>query len=379
MSVRISRESLLHALDSVQPGLAGSRETLEQSSCVIFSQGTIATFNDEISCRVPSPVNGKIEGAVKAAPLTALLRKMAEDEVQIDTAPGELVVVGKGRRAAVRMEADVLLPVESVPIPEEWEPLHEDFGDAIGVVHKCAGKDEDAFATTCVHIHPKWVEAFDNTQMCRWRLKTGVRESVLVRKNAIKHVTPLGMTEFAEDDAWIHFRNPNGLILSCRRYLEYEYRDLSTVMKVDGAKVILPKGLIEAAEKAAIFSADSTDEDEVLVELLPGKIRIKGQGVYGWYRETKKIAYDGEPIHFLVSPSLLSELVKQFSECLIASDRIKVDGGKFVYVSALGTPREKEEPEEETNDLGEEIRKTAAKARKAEKRRREGCDGEEEY
>jgi hypothetical protein len=67
---RINREEFLRNLESVEPGLS-PREILEQSSCFIFQKGWIKTFNDEVACKIKSPL--KLEGAVQAAPLLAIL------------------------------------------------------------------------------------------------------------------------------------------------------------------------------------------------------------------------------------------------------------------------------------------------------------------
>ena len=181
----------------------------------------------------------------------------------------------------------------------------------------------------------------DNFQLTRYTLATGVKESVLVRRSSVKHVVGLGMTKTAQTENWIHFKGPSGLVLSCRRYVE-DFPDLAGFLKVKGKQTTLPKGLGEAAEKAEIFSAENVESNNVTVTLKPGSIRIEGRGISGWYSETKKTDWDGDAIRFAVAPKLLIELVKNHNRCEITADRLKVDGGKFVYVSCLGTVEEKE-------------------------------------
>jgi hypothetical protein len=72
----------------------------------------------------------------------------------------------------------------------------------------------------CINLTPRFVEAWDNFQIARYKIKTGLTEPVLVRQSSIKHVVSLGMTETAETQGWLHFKNPNGLVLSCRRYVD---------------------------------------------------------------------------------------------------------------------------------------------------------------
>lgn len=335
MTIRVEREKFLQVLETVQPGLS-PREIVEQSSSFVFKGGRVITFNDEVACSRTSGLPLDFTGAVQAAPLLTLLGKLVEEELELQIGEGELLVLGKKRKAGIRMEATITLPVDSVEQPTEWQQLPEDFSDAVDMVQQCASKDESQFALTCVHLHPRWMEACDNFQITRYKLVTGVVKACLVRKEALRHITGLGMTKFAETETWLHFSGPSELQLSCRRYTE-QYPDLAAYLKVeDGQPLTLPKGLAEATEKAQIFSAENPDNDQVLVELRPQKLRIKGQGNSGWFSEVKTIAYDGPELSFLISPKLLTELTKRVNDCEISKDRLKVSGGKWIYLSCLG-------------------------------------------
>jgi DNA polymerase III sliding clamp (beta) subunit (PCNA family) len=333
----INREELLFQLESVQGGLS-KREIIEQSACFVFKDGEVMTFNDEVACSCKCSL--PIVGAVQADPLLAILRKLPEDEITIEETDGELVIVGKRRRAGIRRENEVLLPVSGVEKPGKWRSLPADFQEAISMVQHCTGSDESQFVLTCVHIHPEYIEACDKYQITRATLATGVKTATLVRGSSLKHITSLGMTQVSETGSWIHFRNPSGLVLSCRRYQE-EYPNLNSFIDFKGHPITLPKGLGDAADKAKVFTTEGTDESQVLVQLRPGKIRIRGEGAAGYYQEVKKLAYDGPNLEFMVAPELLIEITKKHNDAEIDSGRLKVDGGKWIYVTALGAVAEK--------------------------------------
>lgn len=338
--MKVNREKLLHCLDSVRPGLS-PREILEQSKSFVFQGGFVRTFNDETACKAPSPLGKKISGAVPADKLLEVLGRLPDDELDVEVKDGELIVAGKRRKAGLRMDAEILLPLDAVEEPDEkgWSPLPADFAEAVATVGRCAGTDETELARVCVHIHPKWLEASDNYQVCRWRLKTGLEEPVLVRQAAVKDVAKLGVTELARTESWLHFRNPEGFILSVRRYAG-DYPDFAKILHVDGTKVALPKGLGEAAKNAGLFSKENTDGDSVLIDLKPGKLRVKGQGISGWYEERSKIAYDGPSLSFLAPPELLADVVSRHNEVIVSETRLKAELGKCVFVSCL-TARDK--------------------------------------
>lgn len=348
-SVRVNREEFLTKLQSVSAGLA-SRDVIEQSDAFCFKDGYIMTYNEEVACRMPSKLGNDFLGAVKAKPVLNLLQKMKEDEVDLETADGELLVKGKGaRKAGVRMEQEILLAIATVDKPTGWNALPDDFADAIKLVADCASNDASRFELTCIHIHPKWIESCDNSQLMRYKIKLGIENPILVRHDSVKHVVSLGMTKFCETDSWIHFKNPKGLILSCRRHV-MDFHDLTPILKFDGVKTVLPKGLQDAIEAAEIFSSENTDDNKVMVSLTKGKLKLRGEGVMGWYSESKKIKYSGPDMNFSIAPTILRELVKKYPDCEVGESKLKVDGGRFTYVACLIVPNSNETDNEEPLD-----------------------------
>jgi len=341
--MRVNREELLRALESVTPGLS-SKEIQEQSNCLVFYEGRVVTFNDEISCSRESPL-GDISGAVRATPLLTLLSKLTEDEIKIEQNESKLLIYGNRRRSGIRMEKEIMLPVDSVEVPDNWNPLDSEFSEAINIVNSCASKDESGFVLTCIHIHPDWVEACDRFQIARYPLKTGVEKSTLVRANSLKKIVGFDMSKICETKSWLHFKNSSGLFFSCRRYLE-KYADLSEYLTDKGTTpIVLPGSLEEMVSKAEIFSGESAEGNYISVSLKSDKIRIKGEGAIGWYEEIKQVKYNGPDIKFSIDPKLLVEITKKSNECGIASDRLFIDSGKFQYTSCT----EKTEEENETS------------------------------
>jgi DNA polymerase III sliding clamp (beta) subunit (PCNA family) len=346
----ITRTDLLQQLQSVSHGLS-PRDIIEQSSCFVFDSGEIFTYNDEVACRIKTGLD--LVGAVRAKPLMSLLERLHEDEVKLTTNEAELIVIGKKKKSGITMEAEVLLPINNVEKPGKFHQLHEDFLDAVSMCQECTGTDETKFWTTCVHLHPKWIEACDNHRILRYKLKTGVKESCLIRGRAIKAIVGLDMTHFSETDSWIHFKNKTGLVISCRRYIEeYPVGDLSKLIKFEGTKTSLPKGLVEAADRANVFSQENADNNQIMIELGTGKLKVTGEGVSGWYSETKKIKYKGPSIDFLIGPKLLTEITKRHNECELTEDRLKVNGGNWCYVTCLGKAGEDHEDEDQESEEG---------------------------
>jgi len=337
--MRIKRKEFLEQLESVRPGLS-AREVVEQSSCFIFQDKKVFTFNDEITCHRESLLD--IEGAVQAEPLLAILSKLPEKEIDISIKNNELFIRGKQRRVGIRMESKIVLPVDSVEEPKGWKKLPADFADAIKWVQPCAGDNQSEFNMTCIHLCETWMEACDNYQAIRYKIKTDIRKPTLIRKDSIKHIIEMDMIDVSQTKRWIHFRNSSGLMLSCRHWME-EYPDLKDILKGKGEPWDLPKGLREAIEKAQVFSSEDPAGDNMIIDLQPGILTITGKGAAGWFTARKKTLYKGSILQFTISTRILLELVEHFNEykCRISKGRLKVKGGKLTYITVLGKAKEK--------------------------------------
>lgn len=331
--MKLNREDLLRQLEAVVPGLA-TKEVLEQSSCFVFQDNTVTTFNDDVCCRMVCPMGG-LSGATPARPLLELLGRLNEQYIDISEDKGGIIVKGKRRRASIQMEAEVMLPISNVAMPTKWVKLDPNFTDAVGVVQHCASKDTNNFHLTCIHITPDHVEACDNFQLARYPVATGFTTEALVKRDSLKHVTGLGMTEVSVGDTWCHFRNPAGLVLSVRRE-SGDYDDLTPILDTRGEGVTLPGGLAEAVDRAEVFSGENSENNVVFIQLKNSEIRIKGEGASGWFEERKQVAYDGKPMGFAIAPKLLIDITEQTNECEISEGLLRVANGKYVYATCLG-------------------------------------------
>lgn len=339
--MKVKREKLLCALETVSPGLS-AKEIVEQSGCFVFRGGQVITFNDETAYSAKCKVG--FEGAVLSAPLLALLRKLSEDDLEVTATEGEIRIRGQRREAGVRLEQEITLPVEGIEEATEWKPLPEGLLDAVNVVQSCASADESQFVLTCVHIHPEWVEACDNFQLARYPLDTGLSKPTLIRRTSLKGVVGMEFSEFSETDNWLHFRKADGLTVSCRRYME-QYPSLDGFLKAGGVVVAMPKGLDVAVAKAQVFCEDK-DAARVTVELRSRKARVSGMGANGWFRETLTAEYDGEELQFVIDPRLLLEIIRRAEKIEVQPGKLSVSGGRFSYVTCTAKVEKKEGKEE---------------------------------
>ena len=339
----VDRAFFLHTLECVAPGLSAN-EVVSQSGSFVFQSGVVLTYNEEVACRTKSGLPPDFTGAVKAKAFIELLRKMDSEKVKLSVEPGTLVVLGSQRdRARMRMDAEITIPLADLEKPrkDDWRPVHEEFNDAVNIVQAVAGNDPSQFVGMCLHLTPKWIEATDGFQLARYRLDTGLTENVLVKRDALKHVVPLDVTKVCQTPKWLHFRNPAGVTLSVLRHLD-PYPDLKKNLRVEGGTpTALPKSLAQAVQVASIFSKENADANQLVVNLKPGKeknLMVTGIGTSGEYSKVFDVLYGGQGMAFTIPPEILQHVATKHSECVLTPTRLKVEGGKWDYVTSLGSP-----------------------------------------
>lgn len=316
-------------------------------NCYAFKDGMVMTFNDEIACRMETGLD--ITGAVQAQALLGILEKLDDPELKVrENDKGELEFRGKRKAFGITKDAEIFLPIDKVETPKDWKELSKEFTEAVALVQHCVSTDESRFLLTCIHLHPEYVESCDNLQIIRVDLKTGLKESILVRGTSLAHITSLAMDKIALTKSWIHFKNQQGLIFSCRRYSE-DYPSLDKLIDFKGHSIVIPKGLAAASDRAAVFATDKAGDPLMSVTISNGVIRILGEGLSGWYKEVKKVAYEGPPLEFLIAPELLKHISAQYSDAQITDTKLKVLGGSWVYCTVLGQKPEPVADEDESD------------------------------
>lgn len=341
-SHRVNRSEFLQALEAVRPGLS-PKPLVEHSNSFCFRGGRVEAFNDEVACRFRTKLPKEIVGVVASKSLLAYLNKIPDEviDIKVNEETKSFTILGRGKKTDFLVAFEKTFEIDKVerPYKENWVELSPRFGDAIGMVAECAKKDASDSVLTCVHIHPDFVEASDETQWCRVRLRTKTKEPFLVKKDAIRHIVNLDMTEMAQTDSWIHFRNPAGLVFSCRRKAS-KFPDVSHLLEpIPKAKrMTLPKELAEDAGAVNVAASEDKDANAIVVELEPGKFCITGLGVTIKAKHWKKCDYSGKPLAFMIQPDMLVQITKREKTCLIGRNRMKMKGDFWNYLVDLAEP-----------------------------------------
>lgn len=316
----MKRGELLSALDMVRPGLA-TKEIIEQTTHFAFMGPQLVTYNDQIS--ISHPISFDIgNAAVKAKELYSILSKIEEEDLSLELGDGHLVVKGKNASAGLKADLDIRMPISELGSnlldQGEWKDLPNGFMEALSFCLFSTGKDMSHAALTCVHIQKHLVESSDGYRVTRYTIpdeECFLPEKLLLPNQAVKELVKFTPIQFCLTEGWAHFLQEDNTIFSCRTY-SAEYPDMSGFFdNFQGVKLDLPKNLEGILDRASVFAAEEHKLDEMIeIRVEDKRIHVQSKNDVGWYYESGKMRYKGDPIAFATHPDFIRDVFKHVEE-----------------------------------------------------------------
>lgn len=336
--MKIERKKLIDILTKVQPGLA-SKEIIEQSHSFVFTHGRVCTYNDEIAVSTPIELEG-IKGAVKAEEFYKLLNKSKAKEIELLTHKGELRLRTKRSKAGIRMESKISLPIDEITKPKKWIKLPKRFVDAIAFALFSVSTDVTKQILMCLHIEGRYVTACDNFRLLRYdmgkKAEKRFPKAILIPSGAATELVGYKPVEYARSRGWLHFRMEDGTVFSCRTYSQ-KYPDVSKLFKLKKlATIEMPKNMKSMLDRAGVFTKAQFEQDEqVRITIADNTLVVYAKGDAGWFKEERKIKYEGEEVKFKVNPIFLMKSLDLLTRVVIGNKRLKLEADNFVHLVYL--------------------------------------------
>jgi len=324
----MKKTDLLQALEIVKPGLA-NREKIEQSTSFAFIEGKVVTYNDEIS--LSHPVEGlDITGAVQAAELYELLRKIKQDDIEISVEDNEIQIKAGKATAGLTLHQEIKLPLEEIGEAGKWKTIPEGFLNAVKMSIYSTGKNLGEPLLTCVHVNENgYIEGSDGLRIIRYQINKMPVKTFLIPYGSASEVVKLNPIKIAEGKGWIHFKTEKGTIMSCRIF-EEAYPETSGFLKVNGVCFVFPQGINDILDRAMVFSSDTVN-----IKLDKKKISIKSESEAGWFEESANVRYEDKALSFIIAPVLLKNILSETLNCTYDEKLLKFEGENWVYVAAI--------------------------------------------
>jgi hypothetical protein len=332
--MKVERADLLSKLLCVEPGLA-TKETIQQSSCVVFRRGRFYTLSQEIACSILSGLPKEWDGACKVEKVISFLKEVKGDELNVEIKDKVLVLKLDRKTVKVPLESEVLLPVDEVDkySKEDWKSLPEGFLEAVDLTRQCV-KAGGEFAKECIHLTREYMEGCDARCMTRYPLICSfLKDPILVRGASLKEIIQVEMTKGAQTLNWLHFWNPAGLRMSVRKYLVEFYPPLDEYLNMRGKKVDFPKDLGDSTKLASIFTEKDGD---LVVTMTTNTIQVQGSSrKHGEFTEEIECKWRGPKVRFAIPGKVLQDLSKKYTSCELTECSLRVQADKYVYVAGL--------------------------------------------
>ena len=342
--MKINKNNLQEALEIVKPGLA-NKEDIDQSTSFAFLGGRVVTYNDRIS--ISHPVEGlNIEGAIRADELYKILSKVKISKEEEDKPNMEMIIednqiiFSKGKmKTGLTVQAEILLPLDDENLVKkgDWFDLPEDFVKFIKFCAPSCSRDMSRAVLTAIHINESgFIEASDNYRITRCELLQEFPvETFLLPADAAIVMVRVNPISIAKSQGWIHFQNEYGTILSCR-IMEDAFPNTTGFLNMEGQKLTFPPSITEVLERASIFSKrDHLLDEHVTITIESNKIKVESKSDTGWFSEELNMRYSGDPVYFMISPYLLTGILKETLTFIVSATKLKFEGERWTYLSAL--------------------------------------------
>jgi len=334
--MKIDKQQLQEALEIVKPGLANT-ELIEQSTSFAFMGDKVVTYNDSIS--ISHPVQQlDLEGAIRADELYEFIKRTDEDEINMSVSKNEVKMKAGNAKAGLRLERDIILPIQETGQVSNWTELPEEFASNLDFIKDSASKDMSRRVLTCVNVEEGLMEASDSFQIMRIHLgydNQFLFPATLIPAENIPDIIKINPTEVGKTDGWIHFRNMEGTQLSCRVLVD-DFPSTEQHFHAEGEQIEFPDNMDKILDRVMVFTKEDNLMDEEMQVLLKGnKLKVKGKNEYGWMEETAKVKYEGKKASFWITPYLLKNILDRTNECSLGEERIKFEGEDWEYVAVL--------------------------------------------
>ncbi len=335
--MNINKNQLQKALEIVKPGLGKSNDS-HQADFYGFKDGKVVTYNDEIS--LAHPVEGlDLEGALYAKELYGLLSKVKGDEISIEHKSREIVLKSGNAKAGFAVR-QFEMPLGEIKTSNDWHDLPDGFVEGINFALPCTSKDLSKPIFNSVHINGTdgFIEATDNYRIASYDIKPKmIAGEHLIPARSARQVARINPSYYAVGGSWLHFKNDEGTVLSCR-VLSNKFFNTDDYLDIEGYEIAFPEGIEDVLSRAEVFLQDQFfDDQSVEVTVEEDNIIIYAKSDQSWFEESVQADYQGNEMTFKATPRLLKDIFKETKSATITNevDRIAFEGDGWIYVAML--------------------------------------------
>lgn len=317
----MKREELVSAFKLLLPGIETGTPLLEGADNFMFCDNWIRSNNGRVT--VSYPFDSELEGSVRAIEFLRILEKMDGDELTLTIEKETLEIECGDATLSMR-----ILPLPShagLDVPDEWQPVSPDFMQAFKLSSISVSSNPILGILSGLHVNGNDMLACDNYR-ASWYVMKEPMDSFVTTAEAAKHISKFDIVGYHVGESDVAFRTKDGVIYTCSKvsgmYPSEKIKELFTNAK-QGETFLLPKKLIDSAERAALLaSMGESGTEYISLKGTKKSIVVTGEKNFGKFKEKVKLN-DGEsfPDGILdFNPKFLQAVLKITNQMYDAGD-----------------------------------------------------------
>lgn len=343
----LKKTQVLEICNLLKPGLT-RKAVVEQATHFFFTGDEMATFNQKVC--ITHPFKTDFKASVNSEDFLDIVSRMGTEEFNIVVEGNEIKLFTDRKTWTIPLVEDVYSHSiksvhEDLRGESPWYKLPEDFRTGIELCMFSASKDLNDGMLPYVCIENNLVCSCDKHRTSLYTMKSSM-DRLFIRAVQVPDLIKYPVTKYKQTDSWLHFSTDSDVIYSTLKQ-EGEFGKILEFAKTPiqgGVRIKMPSDLKEIVDSTdVIMKEKALLEKSISFTLESQKLTCECAGERGKTKQTTEVKYVGEPLHFQINPTFLSQVLGKTSTMQVSTEQVFASFTfesffhKFALVTESGT------------------------------------------
>lgn len=320
------------------PGLADKKDFVQFYMTFSFHNREIVTYNDQVSVRVPIPLD--LECSVLAKEFYSVIKKIDSFSIDIWLDGNQLAIEAPGLKAKMNVTIkDINKEILSATTEQDltWTVMPEGFQDAIDLCTMSVSNNGVLPWMTALTFDNNEVMSTDSYRISNYTLPESLNGKYHIPLSSIEGSIGEDFVEYCITNQWFHMKASDGLIYSAKRVMIEDMPNILKYITTEGVPFVFPEGADKVIDLVSVISeSNKVERRAVLVKIDPGVISFKSQRQdFGWIEKEIPCDYVGATVSFYINPEFAERILKETREAIIGKRYCVFHSENFKHLVAL--------------------------------------------
>lgn len=347
--MKIDRNDLLQKIELASIGV-DKITSIEGTNTLVFTNNSVSSYNDSITITIP--FESELSGCVIAQDFIKVLKKLKSKEIDIVITEDHWFLKSGKTEVKFFLQKDFISQyIKNIEELEKdsFKELPTDFFDAFSLANITG--NESQYKGIC--IHNDMMLSTDRVRMNYYTMQSAM-ETYWLDDNSINALVKVNqnhkITEYTASSAWVHFKDDNGLMYSCKRNNEELYPVDKLLpykeqfeKKDDDVCGELPKDFISVIDRVGTLYDDVNGYQAITIKMQADKLSFNSKSTAGTITESIDWKIDlQDSIQFMADFNFLKEASKKCPQFFLRKngDDITLVFYNEKYMQVVGTIKE---------------------------------------